>query len=202
MLLLASCASTTQTLYHDASLADWTLFTDPASSTSSSNVFKAQGATIAVTGKPFGYMRTNKQYSDYVLTLEWRWTDGKGTNSGIFQRVQPGDRLWPVGVECQLQAGHAGDLLGLSGAYIAGTDSSAKFPKKPRTASTDPERPAGQWNKVEIRCVGTHITVKINGQKVNEAETKLSARLYCLAKRGRPLGIQDKTTLRPFAGNK
>lgn len=60
-----------------------------------------------------------------------RWI-GEATNSGIFQRVQEGDKVWPQGIECQLMAGRAGDLVLLGGARAAGIEPVGKFPIKAR----------------------------------------------------------------------
>lgn len=190
-LMLTACGSSWETIYNNNNLQGWTIFTDPTSSATPSDVFKAKNDVIEVSGKPFGYIRTNKQYADYRLTVEWRWTDGKGCNSGIFQRLQPGDKLWPTGVECQLQAGHAGDFIGLGGASIEGSDANAKFPKKPRSIRQDPEKPAGQWNKAEIICRGTHVTVMINGIKVNETNTTLRQGYIALQSEGGQLQFRN-----------
>ena len=69
-------------------------------------------------------MRTEETYDDYRLHVEWRWI-GEATNSGIFQRVQEGDKVWPQGIECQLMAGRAGDLVLLGGARADGSNPSA-----------------------------------------------------------------------------
>lgn len=52
-----------------------------------------------------GYIRTTRAYSDYRLTLQYRW-EGEPTNSGIFMHIQPGeDRLWPKCYECSCGPG-------------------------------------------------------------------------------------------------
>ena len=113
-----------------------------------------------------GYIRTTRAYSDYRLTLQSRW-EGEPTNSGIFMHIQPGeDRLWPKCYECQLWAGHAGDV------NDAGDSQSDEFRRI--GAATVPklqpasERPAGEWNDVEIVCDGNSMTIFINGVLQNK----------------------------------
>lgn len=113
-----------------------------------------------------GYIRTTRAYSDYRLTLQYRW-EGEPTNSGIFMHIQPGeDRLWPKCYECQLWAGHAGDV------NDAGDSQSDEFRRI--GAATVPklqpasERPAGEWNDVEIVCDGNSMTIFINGVLQNK----------------------------------
>ena len=118
-LAAGSCSREPRTeLFNGRDLAGWVCVTDPEGVGDARDAFSVQNGNIRIAGSPFGYMRTEETYDDYRLHVEWRWI-GEATNSGIFQRVQAGDRLWPEAVECQLQAGRAGDLLGLGGVRAA-----------------------------------------------------------------------------------
>jgi len=113
-LAAGSCSREPRTeLFNGRDLTGWVCVTDPEGVGDARDAFSVQNGNIRIAGSPFGYMRTEETYDDYRLHVEWRWI-GEATNSGIFQRVQAGDRLWPEAVECQLQAGRAGDLLGES----------------------------------------------------------------------------------------
>ena len=117
-LAAGSCSREPRTeLFNGRDLAGWVCVTDPEGVGDARDAFSVQNGNIRIAGSPFWYMRTEETYDDYRLHVEWRWI-GEATNSGIFQRVQAGDRLWPEAVECQLQAGRAGDLLGLGGADV------------------------------------------------------------------------------------
>ena len=132
-LAAGSCSREPRTeLFNGRDLAGWVCVTDPEGVGDARDAFSVQNGNIRIAGSPFGYMRTEETYDDYRLHVEWRWI-GEATNSGIFQRVQAGDRLWPEAVECQLQAGRAGDLLGLGGAKIAGAESNGRVFIKPRS---------------------------------------------------------------------
>ena len=168
-LAAGSCSREPRTeLFNGRDLAGWVCVTDPEGVGDARDAFSVQNGNIRIAGSPFGYMRTEETYDDYRLHVEWRWI-GEATNSGIFQRVQAGDRLWPEAVECQLQAGRAGDLLGLGGAKIAGAESNGRVFIKPRSGG-ECERPAGEWNCAEIVCVGDHIAVCVNGVLQNEGD--------------------------------
>ena len=148
---------------------------------------------ICISGRPFGYLRTDRQYADYTLFVEWRWV-GQGTNSGLFQRVQEGDGIWPCAVECQLMAGRAGDLVGLGGARIAEIpyDPAVKFPVKKRNhPDATVELPDGEWNRAEIICRGNRMTVYINGSLENEATLSATAGYIALQSEGGPLEIRS-----------
>ena len=106
---LVSCgqkATSPVELFNGEDLAGWVAVT--ADSTAASPFSVADGC-IRVAGEPFGYLRTAEPYGDYRLHVEWRWI-GRPSNSGLFQRIQEGDGIWPTLIECQLEAGNAGDL--------------------------------------------------------------------------------------------
>src|SRR3954469_9323896 len=73
-------------------------------------------------GKPVGYIRTNKDYTNFVLKVQWRVI--KAGNSGVLIRIQaPPDHVWPQGIECQLNTGDSGDIWNI-GKFPMTTDSS------------------------------------------------------------------------------
>ena len=112
-----SCGGDAKTeLFNGRDLTGWVCVT--AGGPAAAEVFTVQDGCIRVAGQPFGFLRTAEQYGDYRLHAEWRWI-GKPSNSGLFQRIQEGDELWPSLIECQLESGNAGDLLGLGGATMA-----------------------------------------------------------------------------------
>ena len=121
--IVSSCADSNKaSLFNGKDLNGWVCVVDSASDVPTSEVFGVVDGNIRIEGNPFGYMRTHKKYGDYRLHVEWRWI-GEGTNSGIFQRVQGDDKVWPTAVECQLKAGRAGDFVMLGG-MLAGHEES------------------------------------------------------------------------------
>ena len=167
-LALGSCGGNARTeLFNGKDLAGWVCVVDSLGEVPAGEVFTVRDGNIRIAGQPFGYMRTARQYGDYRLHAEWRWI-GEATNSGIFQRVQEGDKVWPQGIECQLMAGRAGDLVLLGGARAAGIEPVGKFPIKARIGAAGCEKPAGEWNEAEIVCQGDRMTVYINGILQNE----------------------------------
>ena len=163
-------------LFDGKDLSGWKVFLDPRDKgkTKPEDVWSVKEGVLVCTGKPFGYLITEKEYGDGKLELEWRWTKGdvKGRNSGVFVHVSGPDKIWPNGVEAQLFSGHAGDFWLVDGFKLE-VDRSRQDPKTPRhyyRLKTDKpvEKPIGEWNKYEITCKGDTITLAINGQKVNE----------------------------------
>ena len=183
-------------LFNGRNLNGWTLFTDPSSDVKAEEVFTVKDGLINVSGNPFGYMRTNRQFDNYRLHVEWRWVDEKATkNSGCFQRVQPGDKVWPAGAECQLADGNAGMVVGLGGYKIEGAFQNGEFGIKPRIAEKPSEKPFGEWNEADIECVGKHMVFKINGVVQNEADGEFERGYIALQSEGGPLQFRNVTIL-------
>ncbi len=128
-------------------------------------------------GKPLGYLYTAKDYTNFVLKLEWRWPEGtKPGNGGVLLRTTGPNRIWPKSLEAQINTGGAGDFWGLDGYRLEGPAERTKTLEHPQFGKlinvaklADVERPAGQWNRYEIRAEGGTVELTINGRKVNRA---------------------------------
>jgi hypothetical protein len=161
-------------LFNGRDLSGWTYHLDKPD-VKMEDVWSVKDGVLRCTGHPVGYLITKKDnFANYVLTLEWRWP-GKGGNNGVLVHVtEPGALgVWPKSLEVQLGSGDAGDF------WVIGTTLEIENPagriedRRHKNLTDDSEKPLGEWNKMEITCRGDTITVKINGELVNEA-TKLS----------------------------
>ena len=161
---------------------------DEKSDVPTSKVYGVKEGNIHIIGNPFGYMRTDKKYSNYKLHAEWRWV-GEGTNSGLFIHVQDGDKLWPNAIECQLCNGKAGDFVMLGGSKIAEVECVGQFPIKDRIGNF--EKAIGEWNTAEVVCEGNSITVYINGQLQNQATSETSEGYIALQSEGGPIEFRN-----------
>lgn len=148
---------------------------------------------IRCEGKPNGYMRTEKDYADYLLHVEWRWPEKAG-NSGVFIHVSGQDVVWPKGLECQLAAGNAGDFWVIGGVETTehakgGQRVSSRRTMKLKDSS---EKPAGQWNSYDIVCKDDWVVVMVNGVLQNMA-TKCSEKSgkICLQSEGAPVEFRN-----------
>ncbi len=188
MLLFTSCESGKEELFNGTDLTGWVCVVDPASDVPAADIFGVKDGNILINGIPNGYMRTEKKYGDYTLHVEWRWI-GEGTNSGIFQRVQDEDKVWPNAIECQLCSGKAGDFVMLGGSKISEVECVGEFPVKDRQG--DYENAVGEWNTAEIICKGKSITVYINGQLQNQCTTENTEGYIALQSEGGPLEFRN-----------
>ena len=104
--------------------------------------------------------------------------------------MQSGDKVWPEAVECQLQAGRAGDFVMLGGAKIAEVECVGEFPVKDRVGG-ECEKPVGEWNEADITCKGGKITVYINGELQNEATSEYKNGYIALQSEGGPIEFRN-----------
>lgn len=163
-------------LFNGHNLDGWRhVLADPA--VPRDQVWTVRDGVIECKGAPVGFICTDRQFTDFRLTVEYRWKPGaKPGNSGIFSRINGPDRALPRGVEVQLMHDSAGDVLGLQGMRIAGDQDRFFHIAKHELAGdidgvkklADAEAAPGQWNRVEILAEGGRYTVWLNGQKVNE----------------------------------
>jgi hypothetical protein len=127
--------------------------------------WRVEDGILTTEGKGFGFLRYEKEVSDFRLKAECRLTPG--SNSGFGIRCPPYDpkrdettRPSFAAYEVQFQddAGKGPDVhcTGSLYRYVAPTKNAVK--------------PPGEWNTVEIECVGPHIRVWINGEKVQDVD--------------------------------
>ncbi len=129
---------------------------------------------IVCTGIPTGVLRTEKQYENYILELEWRHMK-KGGNAGLFIHSDdlpaPG-KPFTRAIEVQVLDGRNtenytshGDVFAIQGATMT--------PDKPHPngsmRSLPSERrckPAGQWNHYRVESRDGTVTLAVNGKVV------------------------------------
>jgi hypothetical protein len=175
-------------LFNGKDLSNWVFYLKDKTA-DPTKVFLVQNGIIHITGDPFGYMRTKEKYSDYKLHVEWRWP-AEPTNSGVFVHGQEPDSIWLKCIECQLKAGSAGDFVCMNGGDMAEhTDKAAWSVKKMAESS---EKPAGEWNIMEVKCKGTTIEVYVNGVLQNKgSDLNVTSGSICLQSEGKDIEFRN-----------
>ena len=110
-------AQKTEKLFNGKDLSNWNLVVDK-NEVPGEKVFSVKEGLIRIEGQPFGYMYTKEEYDNYKLHVEWRWPEGKASNSGIFLLVGNKTMPFPTCIECQLHAGDAGDFVLINGSDL------------------------------------------------------------------------------------
>ncbi len=133
------------------------------------DVWSVVDGVLVCKGQPAGYIRTVADYTNYVLKLEWRFnpvTKQPG-NSGVLLRMIGPDKVWPRSVEAQLHSENAGDFWNIDEFPMQTDPARTKGRNTKKTHGA--ERPVGEWNEYEIIVAGPRITLKVNGEVLNEA---------------------------------
>jgi len=141
------------------------------------DVWLVRDGVIICKGSPKGYLRTEGDFTNFVLQLEWRRPKGKKPGpGGVLVRMTGKDKIWPKSLEAQLNAGAAGDFWGLDGYGLAGPEERTNSVEHPQFGKLtnvkkikDAEKPPGEWNRYEIIADGDVVTLRINGEEVNRA---------------------------------
>jgi len=151
-----------------------------------------QGA-IRISGEHFGGISTKESFENYHLQLEFKWGKKKShpkknsvRDSGLlYHAVGPhaGDgAFWMRSQEFQIQEGDCGDYWGVAGAfadiparkrkengYIYDPSASLlTFRDHTQTGrhcikNPDAEKPSGEWNTIDLYCVGDTSVHMVNG---------------------------------------
>lgn len=190
-------AQKTIKLFNGKDLSNWNFVVDK-NSVPAEQVYSVKDGVIQIAGQPFGYMYTKEKYSRYKLHVEWRWPKGEeGANSGIFLLIADPQNPFPNGIECQLQAGNAGDLVLLGGSDLAEFQTKPGTPRpafpivKRHTESS--EKPAGEWNEANIFVKDGVITVYINGVYQNTGTNKVKEGYIGLQSEGKEVQFRNVT---------
>ncbi len=186
-------------LWNGKDFAGWKLFgRDPEYDLT--KTWSVGNGIIRCQGKPSGYMRTEKDYADYLFHVEWRWP-GKGGNSGALVHMSGPDNVWPRSLECQLYSGNAGDfwLIGEGRKYLRNIETAEHAKGDERVKGrkvvklkTSSEKPLGQWNAYDIICKDDWVVVLVNGVLQNVAtKCSITSGKICLQSEGTPVEFRN-----------
>lgn len=182
---------------------------------------------LICTGHPIGVMRTDKQYENFLLHVEWRHMEAGG-NSGVFawsEGTVPEGRRLPKGMEIQmleldwvkLHKKKDGTLPPIAYVHgeLFGANGLTTIPDNPRgTRSKSIEnrcKGKGEWNVYDVVCVDGVVKLSVNGKFVNGVRNASIKKGYlCLESEGAeiqfrsiqimelPPGITSKTQTAPL----
>ena len=133
-------------------------------------------------GSPGGHLITDSDYSNYTLTIEYRWA-GEPGNCGILVHASTPRRLYgmfPQSIECQMYHGNAGDFWCIGEDITVDNMEQRRGPKerwgveegqsrRVLNMTDDSENPVGEWNTMVIRCEGDRVTVDVDASAIATA---------------------------------
>lgn len=160
LVAMGSVAQSGKKIFNGKNLDGWTVHGTEKWYVESGNLVCESGPD-----KGYGYLSTNKQYTDFVLTLKFK-QEANG-NSGVFIRSGiEGTKISGWQVEVAPQGQHTG---GVYESYGRGW----LIQPKPED---EQHLKVGDWNELKIRMVGDELTSWLNGhQMVQLKDEKIGA---------------------------
>jgi hypothetical protein len=181
-----------------------------------SDTWRLQKDLLICSGQPIGVMRSEKQYENFILHVEWKHIEAGG-NSGVFvwsNANPPETARLPDGVEVQMLeldwvnlnkrdgvsppvAYVHGELFG-----VGGVKTTPDNPRGTRSMSFENRcRGKGEWNTYDVVCIDGVIKLSVNGKFVNGISHSSQKKGYlCLESEGAEIHFRNLTILELPAG--
>lgn len=174
----------------------------------SPDTWKVKDGLLVCEGNPIGVMRSEKQYENFILHIEWRHMEAGG-NSGVFiwsEGSVPEGRRLPKGMEVQMlelewpklhpdKNGNPAHIGYISG-ELFGANGVTATPENPRgTRSMSKElrcKGKGEWNTYDVVAVDGNVKLSINGKFVNGIRDSSVKKGYlCLESEGAEIHFRN-----------
>jgi putative membrane-bound dehydrogenase-like protein len=133
------------------------------------DVWSIADGVLRCAGNPVGYLRTEDDFEDFVIELDWRFDPEKGPgNSGVLLRMNGEDKVWPKSIEAQLQSRSAGDIWNID-QFPMEVDLARTEGRHTEKLAPSSEHPLGEWNHYKITLDGGELVLEVNGVVQNRA---------------------------------
>ena len=168
----------------------------------SKETWKVKKGTLISSGKPIGVMRTDRQYENFILEIEWKHIEAGG-NSGVFiwseGTPQENDPLTKA-IEVQMLELDYATQHHVTDDYVhgelfptMGMKAIPDNPRGPRSKSLEKRcKGKGEWNKYVVVCVDGTVKLSVNGKFVNGLRNSERKRGYiCLEAEGAEIHFRN-----------
>jgi hypothetical protein len=173
----------------------------------SKDTWTVQKKILICAGKPIGVMRSEKQYENFILHIEWMHLE-PGGNSGVFvwsKAIPSEESRLPDGVEVQMLELDWINLNTKDGvvppdAYVHGelfgvgeVKTTPDNPRGTRSKSVENRcKGRGYWNTYDVICIDGTIKLSINGKFVNGISKSSQRKGYiCLESEGAEIHFRN-----------
>jgi hypothetical protein len=171
------------------------------------DTWSVRDGILVCSGQPIGVMRSDKQYENFILHIEWQHKE-PGGNSGVFvwSNAVPGEKnRLPNGVEVQMLELDWVNLHKIKGetpplAYVhgelfgvGGVETVPDNPRGPRSKSIENRaKGRGEWNTYDVVAVDGVIKLAVNGKFVNGISRSSQKKGYlCLESEGAEIHFRN-----------
>ncbi|MGB2499081.1 MAG: 3-keto-disaccharide hydrolase [Mariniblastus sp.] len=170
----------------------------------SPETWSVKDGLLVCTGKPIGVMRSDRQYENFILEIEWRHME-PGGNSGVFlwcDAIPDAKNRLPKGMEVQMleldwvnqhkrKDGSLPPIAYVQGELFGagGMTATPENPRGNRSKSVEHRcKGVGQWNRYVVVAVDGNVKLSINGKFVNGIRDASVKKGYlCLESEGREI---------------
>lgn len=136
-------------------------------------VWSVRDGNVSCRGKGFGFLRyRQREFSDFVLDLEFRMA--RGCNSGIGIRTGPFD---PSRSRATRPSFYSYEIQLYDDAGRPPTTHSSGSLYRYVAPRRNAMRPAGEWNRIVIECVGPRIKVTLNDELIIDEDQQANQAL-------------------------
>jgi len=171
------------------------------------NTWQVKEGELICSGHPIGVMRSEKQYENFIMHVEWKHMEAGG-NSGVFvwsaAKPDPESRL-PDGVEVQMleldwvnlnkRNGETPPIAYVHGELfgVGGVKTNPDNPRGERSKSIENRcKGKGIWNSYDVICVDGVIKLSVNGKFVNGIHGATQKKGYlCLESEGAEIHFRN-----------
>ena len=172
------------------------------------DTWSVRDGLLVCSGHPTGVMRTQKQYENFILHIEWRHMEAGG-NSGVFawsEGTVPQGRRLPKGLEVQMleldwvklhkdKDGKSPPIAYVHGELFGagGLQTTPDNPRGKRSKSIENRcKGKGQWNVYDVVCVDGVVKLSVNGKFVNGvSKTAVKKGYLCLESEGAEIHFRN-----------
>lgn len=171
LVAVSACAQTPETPYDHGEVTPPAPFTEHPDSTGWETLF---GENLSAAINPGGAwtvdeegvlvtlesvdLFTTEDFDDFIIDLEFK--NGEGSNSGVIVYTNDHTNWIPNAIEIQVHDSYTSDPDHVPTIHECGSIYGHVPPSEQRV------RPAGEWNRMSIRCVGPFLDVVLNGAHV------------------------------------
>jgi hypothetical protein len=168
---IPACADDFTPLFNGKDLTGW------VNVNCAPGTFYVKNGEIITTGSPTGYLRTEKQYENFVMEFEWMHVREKGmANSGLFVWGDPLPAVgtgYTRGIEVQVLINYEADWATSHGDLFSIWGAKCK-PDRPHPKGAERCLPsekrvkgAGQWNHYKVIGNNGVLKLEVNGKEVS-----------------------------------
>ncbi len=168
----------------------------------SEDTWKVKDRILICSGNPIGVMRTDRQYENFILQIEWKHVEAAG-NSGVFiwsegtpfegKRLTKAIEVQMLELDWAVQNKRTDDYVHGELFPTMGMPAVPDNPRGTRSKSIEKRcKGKGQWNKYVVVCVDGTVKLSVNGKFVNGLSKSARKKGYiCLEAEGAEIHFRN-----------